>query len=412
MSVQKSLAKVGIAKQSAKGTPAANPEYLFGVSGGNVGGATLEESDLPTTWDTRGLADVERTGVTSGLECDLVGMPLSLGRLLAAVCGSASYGSSLHTITPGATLAYHTLFGELGGTGLNQTVIQDAKIDELELSWDKSGAVKVKISAMGCTLTYTNAARAIGDGTATIVAATGVFTTALAHGLSVNDPVQVATVVTTTGITASTTYYVKTVPSSTTFTLSATAGGAALTLTGNGSVTGLQYMGSLWTAGSATSEQPSGGKFRGAGGIFVLTTGGGTQTRVTQGSIKIKNEVKAYFSSASTTPDEVFEGDVSCDVSLTIIPSDLSLYREIVTGSPTGVTPAGNPLYGSVQLRFVNGTDYVDFAALNLQVSSKVPDADPKGGAVELPVEGKALRQSNGGVPFTFTVKNSRVTSY
>jgi hypothetical protein len=54
--------------------------------------------------------------------------------------------------------------------------------------------------------------------------------------MAVNDPVYVGAVTTTTGITAGVRYYVKTAPSGTTFTLSATVGGAALTLVGDGSV--------------------------------------------------------------------------------------------------------------------------------------------------------------------------------
>lgn len=87
-------------------------------------------------------------------------------------------------------------------------------------------------------------------GPATIVASTGVFTTPAAHGLSVGDQVQVGAVTTTTGITAATTYYVITVPSPTTFTLSATSGGSALALTGNGSVANVTLL--------EASEAPTG----------------------------------------------------------------------------------------------------------------------------------------------------------
>lgn len=59
-------------------------------------------------------------------------------------------------------------------------------------------------------------------------------TTPSAHGLSVGDEVKVASVTTTTGITANTVYYVLTVPTSTTLTLSATNGGSTLALTTNG----------------------------------------------------------------------------------------------------------------------------------------------------------------------------------
>lgn len=59
-------------------------------------------------------------------------------------------------------------------------------------------------------------------------------TTNTAHGLSVGDKVKVASVTGTTGITANTTYYVKTTPSATTLTLSTTNGGSTLALTTDG----------------------------------------------------------------------------------------------------------------------------------------------------------------------------------
>jgi hypothetical protein len=72
-------------------------------------------------------------------------------------------------------------------------------------------------------------------GSVTIVASTGVLTVSAVHGLSVNDPVKLGAITGTTGITAGVTYYVKTVPTTTTLTLSATVGGAALALTTDGS---------------------------------------------------------------------------------------------------------------------------------------------------------------------------------
>jgi hypothetical protein len=70
----------------------------------------------------------------------------------------------------------------------------------------------------------------------------GVLTTATPHGLSIGAPVTLATVTTSTGITALTTYYVIAVGSSTTLTLSTTVGGSALTTT-SGTGTGLTPVG-------------------------------------------------------------------------------------------------------------------------------------------------------------------------
>ena len=61
-----------------------------------------------------------------------------------------------------------------------------------------------------------------------------------AHGFSVGDEVVFPTIVTTTGLTANQTYYVKTVPSADTFTISATSGGSTQTFTTDGTGTVLR----------------------------------------------------------------------------------------------------------------------------------------------------------------------------
>ena len=74
-------------------------------------------------------------------------------------------------------------------------------------------------------------------GGAITIGTAGILTSATPHGLSVGNPVQLATVVGSTGILASTVYYVI-AATSLTATLSATAGGTALTTTA-GTGTGL-----------------------------------------------------------------------------------------------------------------------------------------------------------------------------
>lgn len=75
------------------------------------------------------------------------------------------------------------------------------------------------------------------DLAATIVASTGVFTTSADADRKVGDVVVLSSLTTTTGAAINTTYYVKTAPAATTFTLTATPGGSALTLTTDGSAT-------------------------------------------------------------------------------------------------------------------------------------------------------------------------------
>lgn len=75
------------------------------------------------------------------------------------------------------------------------------------------------------------------DLAATIVASTGVFTTSADANRKVGDVIVLSTLTSTTGIAILTTYYVKTAPTTATFTLTATPGGSALSLTTDGSAT-------------------------------------------------------------------------------------------------------------------------------------------------------------------------------
>ncbi len=124
--------------------------------------------------------------------------------------------------------------------------------------------------ALGGSQSYNNylpdiAAPKVCGNTVTIsLAYTAVFTTGTAHHLAVGDTV----VFNTTGslpstITPGSTYYVKTVPSSTTFTISSTSGGTAISTSGK-SQSGTQTMTSsaLWTCsnGSASCAGTSNGQ--------------------------------------------------------------------------------------------------------------------------------------------------------
>lgn len=92
-------------------------------------------------------------------------------------------------------------------------------------------AENLSIAMNGGDIVASDVTRSIGTGT--IVAATGVITTSAPHGLVVGDRAKVGT---SNGVTAGTIYYVKTAPSSTTLTLSATAGGTVVLGSSDGSV--------------------------------------------------------------------------------------------------------------------------------------------------------------------------------
>jgi hypothetical protein len=159
--LQSRLAQVGLSKQTAKGSAATEATYQVGVLGGTVAGVEVSESDLNPTASNRVLSYVERTQVTPVAGFDVVGMPRSIGLLLLAATGAVTTVAGVapapntHTFKTADDLAYLTVFGRYSADHLKMA---DAKLDELELSWDKSGAIKAAAKLWGLNLEFLAAA--------------------------------------------------------------------------------------------------------------------------------------------------------------------------------------------------------------------------------------------------------------
>jgi hypothetical protein len=321
VALQKRIAQIGLAKQSAKGTPSATATYLTGVKSGNIVSADISEDDLNSSWTSRIVEGADRTAVVPGVDFEGYLTPALAGLLLYgatgadAVTGPAS-GVYTHSFTPYDDLPYLTFLANYASLYYQ---MQDAKIDEFELSFDGAAAVTYKAKAVGTNL----------------------------------------------------------IPLASVFT-------------------------------STNSERPQNGVFKGAGGTFTV---GGSAAKVKSGSIKIKNNIEAILLANAVTPDDVFPGMVSCDVSLTIVVPDLNYWRTFLTGS-TGGTSITSAIYtGAVDLKFIKdaNTD-LDFTASTVHWTTKFPDADPSGGPAELTLEGSVMAPASGAA-FTFALRNA-VVSY
>lgn len=160
MALQKRLTKVGLAKQTAKASIAANPSWNLGVTGGSVVSAPVTEEDLNPTWSTRMLEGRERTLVVPGAEYEFVAMPKTIGAYLMAVLGTvATTGSAdpwTHTFTTADDLPYHTLWATLNSNTYHQ--LKDVKLDELELTWNPAAALRAKAKWVGCDMAFLAAA--------------------------------------------------------------------------------------------------------------------------------------------------------------------------------------------------------------------------------------------------------------
>jgi hypothetical protein len=165
-------------------------------------------------------------------------------------------------------------------------------------------------------------------GAVTITASGAVLTFNQPHGLFVNDQLVLQGIATTTGISNGTTYYVVSVPSSTTVALSATLGGSTLSLTGNG------------TATSASKASTTYGNLSSVVGIYEQSDWFDPGATVVIAAPKFKQRLRdikdnygrpIFIETTDSTPDTLFG-----------YPVHWSLGARVSTSATPA--PTGNPL--------------------------------------------------------------------
>ena len=80
---------------------------------------------------------------------------------------------------------------------------------------------------------------------------------------------------------------------------------------------------------------------------------------------------------------------------------------------PTGTAPSGSPLYGALQGRFLDSVtpaNYLQFDVPLAAIAAKVPDADPKGGAIEVELVGIPVMPAGGTAPIVYALSNTQAT--
>lgn len=157
MPIQSALAQVGVAKQSAKATAAANPTFAHGLTDGSILTAEVSQDAEERTSSVRASVGVNRTSVIPGIDFSSRVHPASVGMYALAALGTdAVTGTSpyTHAITLADSLPYLTMFGKLGS---NIYKVQDVKIDSLGFSWSKTDPLAMKVAGIGTSITYTGA---------------------------------------------------------------------------------------------------------------------------------------------------------------------------------------------------------------------------------------------------------------
>jgi hypothetical protein len=148
--MQSAIALVGVAKQTAKGTAAAQPVFAHGITDGAIMSLDITQDLEEHTSATRFSPGVNRTEAQPGAEFTCRAHPKTLGLYLYAALGAISTsgaGPYVHVITLGSDLPYLSLFGKMGSEMYR---VPDAKVDELKLSWSGNEPLEIALSLLGC----------------------------------------------------------------------------------------------------------------------------------------------------------------------------------------------------------------------------------------------------------------------
>lgn len=147
-------AYVGVAKQTAKGTPAAAPIYKFPFTGGNIGPdrsiGRLSETDSSRD---RGTAYVQRQSVSGTPEVYV--RDSSIGMLLLGAMGADSVTGAtnfVHTFTTSALLPYMTFWKNTGDLVYDR--YQDVFISSLAIRADAGNPLVASFGVQGLATTF------------------------------------------------------------------------------------------------------------------------------------------------------------------------------------------------------------------------------------------------------------------
>lgn len=170
---------------------------------------------------------------------------------------------------------------------------------------------------------------------------------------------------------------------------------------------------SAWTP-TNTDDEVTPGALYSTGQAAAAFTLDGVNMRVAKGSIEIANNLTPIIPAYKVTPDDFGVGEQTGKIQFTIIPDDLAWFKKSITGTGTGTTPASVPYYAPWSVKFLENVTSathdltISGARSNLRVA--FPPGDPKGGAMEVVVDGSILDPRTGAAAITAVLRNGLAT--
>lgn len=170
---------------------------------------------------------------------------------------------------------------------------------------------------------------------------------------------------------------------------------------------------SAWTP-TYTDDEVTPGALYSTGQAASTFTLDAVNMRVIKGSVEFGNGLTPITPSYKVTPDDFGVGEQVGKVQFTIIPDDLVIFKKSLTGTGTGTAPASVPFYAPWSVKFLenvtSATHDLTIAGARSNLMVKFPPGDPKGGAMEVVVDGSILDPRTGGAAITATLRNGVAT--
>lgn len=152
MSINTSIGLIGVAKQAAKNTPASEPTFVHGLTGGRPFQLDRTVESAEVACGVRSGTDSYVSSVISGVDYETYGyadvVPLYFyGAMGNIVSSSSSSGAQYeHVVTLGDTIPYLTFWGRIGD---EFTRTDGCKIDTLEMSFEGNAPLEFGITCIG-----------------------------------------------------------------------------------------------------------------------------------------------------------------------------------------------------------------------------------------------------------------------
>lgn len=170
---------------------------------------------------------------------------------------------------------------------------------------------------------------------------------------------------------------------------------------------------SAWTP-TNTDDEVTPGALYSTGQAASTFTLDSTNMRVTKGFIEIQNGLTPIIPSYKVFPDDFGVGEQVGKVQFTIVPDDLSWFKKSITGTGSGTAAASVPYYAAWSVKFLenvtSATHDLTIAGARSNLMVKFPPGDPKGGAMEVVVDGSIYDPRTGSPAITATLRNGLAT--